>query len=381
LECSEMDIGVELLLPSENLASSIGAGSLGGGFPPVDIAGSTGGEPGTSVIPTLALVHKLKDSPWTLGLGMFGIAGFQTNFPASTTNPVLFPQSNAPGQLGGLGRINSQAQFFQIVPTASYAITDKLSVGIAPTITAATFAADPLFLVAPDDADGSGAPRYPSGCGTRTNWGGGFQVGAYYITDNCWHLGFTFKSPQWFEPIRVNTQDELGFPRHESIHFDYPMILSLGTAYSGFEKWLLACDVRYIDYGHAAGFGNAAGFAPDGSVTGLGWQSIASVHLGAQYRATERLYLRLGYQYNGNPIGGDESFFNVASPLVIQHVLSTGLSYSLTTNLIVSLAYVHGFENEITGPLVLPVAGPLAGTSVTSTVSADSAIAGLSLRY
>ena len=115
--------------------------------------------------------------------------------------------------------------------------------------------------MAPDDADGSGAARYPSGCGTRTNWGGGFQLGVYYITDTCWHFGFCFKSPQWFEPIRIqHGQDELGPPRRQSIRFDYPHDLSLGTAYTGFENWLLACDVRYFDYGDAAGFGTPAGF-------------------------------------------------------------------------------------------------------------------------
>ncbi len=174
---------------------------------------------------------------------------------------------------------------------------------------------------------------------------------------------------------------ELGFPRQESIHFDYPMILSVGTAYSGIENWLFACDVRYFDYKDATGFGDPAGFAPDGRVTGLGWKSIASVHLGVQYRANERLYLRMGYQYNDNPIGSDVSYFNVVSPLIIQHVLSAGTSYFLTDNLILSLAYVHGFENQITGPFVFPGVGPVAGTSVTSRISADSAIMGLSLRY
>jgi long-chain fatty acid transport protein len=380
LECSQMDIGMELLLPTETLSSSVTIPGVG------VIAGSTDGEPGVTPVPTMALVHKCCDSPWTLGLGMFGIAGFSSNYPASslgtTHNPVLFPQANTSiiGLPPGLGRINSQAQFYQIIPTASYAISDKLSVGFAPTITMATFIADPLFLVAPDNAAGTGY-NYPSGCGTRTNWGGGFQVGAYYITDSCWHFGFTFKSPQWFEPIRINTQDELGFPREESIRFDYPMVLSAGAAYSGFEKWLLACDVRYFDYAHATGFGDPAAFDPYGRVTGLGWKSITSVHLGAQYKVNEQLYVRLGYQYNENPIGSDISFFNVASPLIIQNVVSTGASYYLTCNLIVSLAYVHGFENEITGPIVLPGVGPVPGTSVSSKVSADSLIAGFTLRY
>jgi long-chain fatty acid transport protein len=381
LEHSEFEIGLEVLLPTEKLSSSIEAGALGGGFPPVRLAGSNTGEPGVSALPTLAFAQKIDGSSWTYGLGMFAIAGFHVNYPSSTTNPILMPQNNTPGGFGGLGRINAQAEFFQILPMLSYAVTDKLSVGFGPTITLANFSANPLFLVAPDDADGSGVARYPQGNGTRYNWGGGFQAGVYYITDTAWHFGFSIKSPQWFEPIRVNTADELGFPRTETIHFDYPLILSLGTAYSGIENWLFACDVRYFDYANASGFGDPAGFAADGSVTGLGWKSLVSVHTGVQYRVTQRLYLRMGYQYNDNPIDSSDSFFNVASPLVIQHVVSTGFSYYLTEQMSVSLAYVHGFENSTSGPIQVPGVGALAGTSVTSAVSADSFGAAFSVQY
>ncbi len=241
--------------------------------------------------------------------------------------------------------------------------------------------ADPLCFAAPDDADGSLVARYPTGCATRYGWGGGFQAGIYYAANCRWQFGFTFKSPQWFEPFRYNTVDEAGLPRLEKVHFDYPLILSLGTAYRGFERWLLACDVRYFDYANTAGFGDAAGFAPSGAVTGLGWKSIVSMHLGAQYQATRRLVLRLGYEYNDNPIDREAAFFNVASPLLIQHIISTGLTYSPTDRLSLSLAYLHGFENGLSGPFHHPVAGQLAGTSVTSEVSADALALGATLRY
>ena len=92
-------------------------------------------------------------------------------------------------------------------------------------------------------------------------------------------------------------------------------------------------------------------------MTGLGWKSIVSVHAGAQYYYSERLSLRLGYQYNPSPIGTDQAFFNVASPLIIEHVLGIGLSYRLTEHEIVSLAYLHGFQNESTGPIYSPGRG------------------------
>src|SRR5271165_2915472 len=62
LPCSELAIGLELLLPSERLSSSIAPGALGGGFPPIALGGSTGGEPGVSPIPSMAWVYKCDDS-------------------------------------------------------------------------------------------------------------------------------------------------------------------------------------------------------------------------------------------------------------------------------------------------------------------------------
>ncbi len=255
---SEVDLGMELLLPTEKLSSTF-----------FGAQGSTGGEPGVSPIPELAIVHKTEGSPWTWGVGVFGIAGFQTNYPSSLTNPILTPQP------GGLGRISSLAEYYQVVPTISYAVNEKLSVGFAPTLTMARLDVNPMVFAAPD-------PTYPTADGTRYHFGGGFQVGVYYTPTEAWNLGFCFKSPQWFETFTANVTNDLGQPETGTVNFDYPLILSLGTAYSGLQNWLFACDVRYFKYAGTPGFGSPAGFAPDFAVTGLGWKSIFSLHLGAQ---------------------------------------------------------------------------------------------------
>ncbi len=368
LPSSEVDFGMELLLPTEKLSSSFAAYGL---------QGSTSGEPGVSIIPEVAWAHKCEDSPWSYGLGIFAIGGFQTNYPASLTNPVLTPQ---PPNGVGLGRVSSMAEFYQIVPTVCFAVTEKLSVGFAPTLTLAKLDVNPVVFVAPDDSAGTGY-TYPTGDSTRYHFGGGFQLGVYYAADEGWNFGFCFKSPQWFETFNSNTVDELGRPEVASARFDYPLILSLGTSYTGIENWLFACDVRYFNYGGTAGFGSPAAFNASGAVTGLGWKNIVSLHTGAQYYATQRLTLRLGYQYNPDPIGSDEAFFNVASPLIIEHVLGTGLSYRLTCNEIVSVAYLHGFQNEVSGPIQAPGLGAIPGTSVTSNISADAVAAGLTIQY
>jgi long-chain fatty acid transport protein len=239
--------------------------------------------------------------------------------------------------------------------------------------------AAPLFLGAKDDMDLDGFGTYPAGVGTRYAWGGGFQAGVYYNTETCWHFGASLKSPQWMEPFRFNTEDQLGNPREVRFRLNYPLIASIGASYTGFEKWILACDLRYFDYANTTGFG-PEGMTPQGALTGLDWNNVFAVAIGAQRQLNDCLFVRVGYCFNENPIDSFASQFNVASPLIIKHSLHTGFSYVFADNWMFSLTYVHCFENEVTGPLHGAL-GPIPNTSVTSTVSADALSMGLSKRF
>ena len=181
----------------------------------------------------------------------------------------------------------------------------------------ASLRATPLFLVAPNDANKDGFYSYPDGTHSHIQWGAGFQVGVYYSIPDSWHFGLSFKSPQWFETFRFNSADELGMAPQESVTLDPPSITSAGVSYTGIERWLFACDVRYIDYRNTKGFDDN-GYAPDGSVRGLGWQDQIVIALGTQYSLTDRLSLRMGYSYNNNPQHSNQSFFNLASPTIIE---------------------------------------------------------------
>ena len=99
-----------------------------------------------------------------------------------------------------------------------------------------------------------------------------------------------------------------------------------------------------------------------------------------QRQLGQRLFLRLGYCYNDDPITSEASQFNVASPLITQHTIHVGGSYMFADNWLFSVAYVHAFENEVSGPLEQGSV-PIAGTSVASKVSADTLTAGFSKRF
>jgi long-chain fatty acid transport protein len=369
LSKSEMTVALGLVLPSTTISSQA-----------FGLAGSTDGEPGVTPIPTMSFVLKDACSPWTWGVGVFGIGGFSTNFPGSslanpaTANPILTPQ---PPAGIGVGRVFSHAEIYQVTPTVSYALTEKLSVGFAANIDLADIQADPLLFAPPNFALGSFT--YGPGTGTRFAWGAGFQVGAYYITDYNWRFGVSYKSTQWFEPLRFNSNDQLGNPVLDKVNFDLPSITSIGAAYSGFERLLYAVDVRFFDYAKASGF-NGTGFRADGSVAGLGWRNVVSVSNGVQYNLTDCWDVRGGYTFVGNPVPASQEQFNLGTSLIMQHFLSVGASYRIRQNIAANIAYTHGFQASLTGPYVTP-AGPIPGTSITSTTSADLLIVGLSLQF
>jgi long-chain fatty acid transport protein len=373
---SSIDFGVELLLPHTTLSSSLPANSLGLGIPPIGLSGSDRSDAGAFALPSMAVVYRPEDSLFTFGLGIFPVGGFGVNYAASTTNPILTPQ---PPVGLGFGALYAQLAVLQVAPTVAVQLTDRLSFGIGPTVNLATLSADPFFGAAPDDANGDGFATYPSATHSRVTWGGGFQAGLFLKLDEGWQLGASIKSPQWFEDFRWQSTNEIGGAREVSFHFDFPMITSVGVGYTGFDNWILAADFRYVDFRNTAGF-RQSGFAPDGAVQGLGWRSIFAMALGAQYQATDCLSLRAGYTFNQNPISDAQSSFNSQSPTILMHAVYVGLSYKVSDALSLSLAYAHGFENAIDGPLVTPL-GSVPGTSVRSQASADTLLFGASVRF
>jgi long-chain fatty acid transport protein len=262
----------------------------------------------------------------------------------------------------------------QLAPTASLQVTDRLSIGFAPTITMAEAALDPNFLASPNFVP-PGIPVYPAATHTRLHWGLGFQVGMYYEMDCGWRFGASYKSPQWFEEFTYYTTTPTGAPRTDRLAMDYPGIISLGTSYCGIPGVVWALDVRYIDYDNAQLFGHGAQFDQTGALGGLGWQSVFAVSTGVQYQLTNAISLRLGYLYNQNPIDDADSFANSASPAIYQHIISMGATWQLTCRTGLSIAYLRAFENEIQGP------GPAPGTTVGSSVAVNALVAGLQVKF
>jgi len=356
---SETAFALDFLMPNHTVSSSIGS-----------IAGSTEADAGSFAIPNVGWVHRTKNDRITLGAGVNAIAGLGTNLPADPNNPILAPAPT------GLGQVNSNALFLQIAPVISYAVTEQLSVAAGPTITTGRISLEP-FVLNSANADGS----YSSGQGTRYHWGGGFQFGTFYIFDPQWRFGASFKSPTWMEDFTFNGEDENGLPRKLTADIDLPMIVSVGTSYQMNEQTLVALDVRYFDYANTNGFGDAAIFDTTGALGGLDFSSILATAVGVQRNVSDLLTVRAGYTYNQNPIKNSEAFYNIATPVIYQHMLSAGASLNFTELLSANLAYSHYFENSRSGTIVLPGIGEVPGSTFVNKLDANLFSFGLTIRH
>jgi long-chain fatty acid transport protein len=358
LEYSELEFGIDLLLADHQVASTVGP-----------FSGVTEAHPGVFPVPSMAWVHHTSRPGVTFGLGIGGVAGFKTNLEADPANPLL-----APPPLG-FGRISSEAAFLQVAPTVSLALSDRLSVGFGPLITLAQVGVEPFVYNAPN-ADGI----YPSGRASRFFWGGGAQAGVYYIHDRAWHFGASIKTPAWMEQFEFYGQDAAGAPRTLRADLDLPMIVSVGTAWSGLENWVFALDVRFYDYKNADGFGERAGFDATGALTGLDWSSVFEVAAGIERQLTEDLDVRAGYSFNQNPIRNGEAVFNLASPLIYQHLISAGATYRLSEKASLSAAWSYVPPIDRVGPIITP-GGPIPGASVSTALEAHFLSFGVAARY
>ncbi len=370
-----LETGAELLSPDTSVTSTVPANGFGPGVPPVFLTGKQNSDSTWYPLPTIALAYTPEGSDFSFGLGIFAVAGFGVDYAGATVTPPLL---TAPPPNGiGFGPIYSDLEVLQITTAVAYRLTDRLSVSVGPTLDIASLKGDPAIFAAPDNASGNGFPTFPNGTHGRNVFGGGFIVGAYYHEDT-WGVGASFKSPQWFDKFRFNSTDQLGRPREIGLNADLPMIVSLGASYTGLERWIFGIDAHYIDF-KDTNFLGESGFGPGGAVRGLGWDSVFSVAIGAQYQLSDTLSLRMGYSWGANPIPNSQSMINTVSPVVVQNVVYAGASWNVTEAFALTVAYVHGFENSITGPAIT-AAGPVPGTSVRNSAEADAILIGVTMK-
>jgi long-chain fatty acid transport protein len=370
---TNLEMGFEMMRPERTVSSSFGA-----------MSGSTTSASDFTPIPAFGFSTAINDRV-VIGLAGLGIGGFGVNYAADPANPILAPRPN------GFGQVYSNFQLMKVAPAVAWTAGENLRIGIAANIDWSSLAVDPMPIAAPDYDPGPdatpGTPDdrsfYPSAAAADGAFGFGVQAGLQYDVTPKLTIGLAYSSPQVFqdfefESVHANPNlPDYNTARTFSFRMDAPAVYGAGIAYSPSDRLHYGLDAKYMTYGSTEGF-QKKGYNPDGSVRGFGWEDILVVAVGAQFRASERVTLRGGYRYAGNPIPDEQSMFNIPAPAIVQHHITGGLGFAIREGVELNLGAYAALENSIEGQMYRPSAVP--GTSVRNSMSETSVLIGFTFR-
>jgi long-chain fatty acid transport protein len=347
----EVSIGGAFLFPDIHVSSSLPQPLLGG-----MTAGRTRSDSGVPLASSLGLVYAEEGSRLTYGFGLLALGGGGVNFPGDPGNPILAP--TGPTASTVIGPIYSSIALYQLNPTVSYQVTDRLVIGGGLMVDIDTASLSPAFFALPT-RNGGGPFVFSNATNARPFWGGGFRVGAVYSLTDTLDVGFGYSSTQWLESWKFNASAADGTPRTLVLNAQLPQIFSWGIAWRGIDRLTLGLDLRYFDYKDTNLFGTPV------KSGGLGWESTFAAAVGANYQVCERLAVRAGYQYNTNPLASTSTLFNIQAPGILQNTITAGMTMNLTKSISASLGYAYSFQNSITGT-VKEVPGASVGLSASN---------------
>lgn len=344
-ENPELAVGLTLFQPVVNARITTPGGSLSGGS-----------DDPLSLIPYLSYSQPLSDRV-ILGFGAFGVSGMGVDYRGKGWDLDGNPANGYEGDL------YSKYSSLKLAPAVSYKVSEAFSLGAALHGNYSTLDFDQ---------------------GETDDVSFGAALGATYRVGE-FQLGASYTTPQksTFEDV-YNFDAFVGDTGKDDLSLQQPAIYAGGVAWQPTGRWLVEFDAKYLPWGESEGYED------------FDWENQWVYAVGTQYRATEKLDLRAGFNYAANPVKehngwnpqgvtsiqgtaiptfGYEMFRNIGFPAIVESHLTLGFGYQLTETLTVNVAYAHVFENEITSASI--------GNAIQleSTLSEDSLGIGLAWAF
>lgn len=245
---------------------------------------------------------------------------------------------------------NIALQAIYIQPLASVKISDKFSVGGGPILVLGSVNFNKNLNRTLTDIDGNRANATVDASGV-TAWG--WSLAAMYNVNEKLKLGLNYRA-------EVIMKAEDGDATFENIpdtplapfkdtKFDaelpMPAELTVGLSYQLNDKWLFAIDYNraFWEVYESLDIDFADPNIPD-SKNPRNYKDASIYRFGAEYKATDRLDLRVGYYYDESPV--QEGYFAPETPRNDSQGFTAGLSLDVTSRLALdaSFAYIRFAE-------------------------------------
>jgi long-chain fatty acid transport protein len=372
-----LDVGIDWFRPDRKMKreGSTGAGAGLGG--PID-ASVAGNESSDFLIPEFGY-NKMLSPSLSLGVTVYGNGGMNTDYRGDVVPAGICGPTTA-NVLCGSGNLGVDLSQLIIAPTVAYKFAPSHSVGISPLFAYQRFKAYGLQAFGAISSD----PAHLTNKGYDDSWGAGLRIGYFGQLTPAVAVGaaYSTKVKGKFDEYRGLFAD--------GGKFDIPENWNVGVAFKASPKLTLAADVQQIMYGGVASVGNPSnqpncnpmvnfptgpGVGPDclgasGSSIGFGWDDVNVLKLGVEYQYSSALTLRAGYNHTDNPVQARDVTFNILAPGVVQDHVTLGLTYAVSPNSELTVAYMHAFEKSVSGPASNPYFN--VGGTETLTMSQNS---------
>jgi long-chain fatty acid transport protein len=301
------------------------------------------------ILPAFGWMSRHPEKKLALGFGLIAVAGFRTDNPQNNDS-LLFSQPPS-----GFGRIYTDLRITKIPVALAYQATPKLALGASLNVYYGQFSVSPLPYKT-FDTNASGDRYYPGGGNLVNSWAFAGQFGLYYQATPKLALGGSVTTPQNFAPYKWNStyadpgSPKYGLGRPLEYDLDGPWIVSFGTALKLGTKTDVAIDGMYTKYKGVEGFGSPGGIV-DGIVYPFGWRNIWTIKAGVRHQATEKLNVRLGYNYSQTPLRYEVILTGTGAPATFENHFCGGLGYKIFPFLSAEASFYYVPRKHLRGPL------------------------------
>ncbi len=292
------------------------------------------------LIPEFGYNHMINDSV-AFGITVYANGGMNTKYDEGIYSKLGNPASA--GERTGI----DLAQLF-IAPTVSFKVNDNHSIGASLNVVYQRFKATGLsdfrFFTR------SGTTSNLTDLGYDDSYGFGVKLGWTGKVSDTVTLGATYQSRTHMK--KFNKYKELFA---EGGDFDIPAHYSIGLAWEATPKTTIAFDVQHIDYSSVKSISNSNNaqlgntFLGDDDGKGFGWDDMTIFKLGVEHKLNKSLTLRAGISHAEQPVGSNDTDFNLVAPAVVEDHLTLGATWTMDNGSEVSAFYMHAFENSVSG--------------------------------
>ena len=341
------EIGANIFMPKRG-ASRTGAGPMDGN---VDSGSSS------FVVPEFGYSRQL-DAKTAVGLTVYGNGGMNTDYPATgitcATDPTNFVgTAYAANMLCGTSKLGVNLMQLIVAPTFAYKLSETSAIGVSPLLVYQQFKASGLQAFA-GNSSWTGQVAYASNTtdnGNDSSKGLGVRLGYTSALNDAVRFGASY-SPK----INMGRFKKYSQLFAEGGDFDIPENYAMGVTIQASPAVLLALDYQRINYSDVKAIGNQmmqGGPLGADNGPGFGWADLNVFKLGVEWKQSQNLTLRAGYNHTNNPVSGANVTFNIIAPGVITDHYTLGATYKLDDKSDLTFAYMYAPKNTVAGTSAL----------------------------